>query len=185
VDSLVRSHRGYRDTAIEAARFLQQRQPGAKILVTDLRDPVADIAAGCTGSVTIPKPPWRPGKETYIDHVRTASPSIRLVSASDKLHNARAILRDYRRIGDELWSRFTGAGVAAGGSEVRRPGTGRGGQEAREAGAGQDRLIQAGAAGDRGIKAPAVNLVTPATRTSADPASRSAAGPTTYRDVLP
>ena len=32
---------------------------------------------------------------------------MRLVSASDKLHNARAILRDYRRIGDELWSRFT------------------------------------------------------------------------------
>jgi hypothetical protein len=40
--------------------------------------------------------------------VRTASPSVRLVSASDKLHNARAILRDYRRIGDELWSGFTG-----------------------------------------------------------------------------
>lgn len=33
---------------------------------------------------------------------------MRLVSASDKLHNARAILRDFRRLGDALWSRFTG-----------------------------------------------------------------------------
>jgi GTP pyrophosphokinase len=33
---------------------------------------------------------------------------VRLVSAADKLHNARAILRDYRRLGEELWSRFNG-----------------------------------------------------------------------------
>jgi len=33
---------------------------------------------------------------------------VRLVSASDKLHNARAILRDYRVHGEELWLRFTG-----------------------------------------------------------------------------
>jgi GTP pyrophosphokinase len=30
------------------------------------------------------------------------------VSASDKLHNARAILRDYRLHGEELWKRFNG-----------------------------------------------------------------------------
>ena len=38
VDGVVRSNRDRRDTAIEAARFLQQRNPGAKITVTDLRD---------------------------------------------------------------------------------------------------------------------------------------------------
>ncbi len=38
VDGVVRSHRDVRETAIEAARFLQQRNPGAKIAVTDLRD---------------------------------------------------------------------------------------------------------------------------------------------------
>lgn len=32
--------------------------------------------------------------------------SIRLVSASDKLNNARTILRDYRTHGHKLWSRF-------------------------------------------------------------------------------
>ena len=30
------------------------------------------------------------------------------VSLADKLHNARAILSDYREMGEELWSRFNG-----------------------------------------------------------------------------
>jgi hypothetical protein len=38
VDGIVRTHRDVRDTAIEAARFLQQRNPGARIVITDLRD---------------------------------------------------------------------------------------------------------------------------------------------------
>jgi GTP pyrophosphokinase len=29
-----------------------------------------------------------------------------IVGVADKLHNARAILTDYRQIGEELWSRF-------------------------------------------------------------------------------
>jgi hypothetical protein len=38
VDGVVRSLRDVRETAVEAAHFLQQRNPGAKIVVTDLRD---------------------------------------------------------------------------------------------------------------------------------------------------
>jgi (p)ppGpp synthase/HD superfamily hydrolase len=71
-------------------------------------DAVADIVQGCTDAVTIPKPPWQKRKEVYIAHVPKASASVRLVSASDKFHNARAILRDFRRLGDALWSRFNG-----------------------------------------------------------------------------
>lgn len=69
---------------------------------------VADIVEGCTDAVVIPKPPWLQRKEDYIAHVPAASPSVRLVSAADKLHNARSILRDYRQLGESLWSRFTG-----------------------------------------------------------------------------
>ena len=29
-----------------------------------------------------------------------------LVSASDKLHNARAIVRDLREVGEDVWGRF-------------------------------------------------------------------------------
>jgi len=71
-------------------------------------DAVADIVAGCTDTDVTPKPPWRARKEAYVRHLEEAPPSVRLVSASDKLHNARAILRDYRAIGDALWNRFSG-----------------------------------------------------------------------------
>ncbi len=69
---------------------------------------VADIVAGCTDSDTDPKPPWRERKESYIAHLRHASPEVRLVSAADKLHNARSVLSDYRRVGEALWPRFSG-----------------------------------------------------------------------------
>ena len=32
---------------------------------------------------------------------------MRLVAAADKLHNARAILKDLRVLGDGVWKRFT------------------------------------------------------------------------------
>jgi (p)ppGpp synthase/HD superfamily hydrolase len=71
-------------------------------------DRVAAIVAGCTDAMIQPKPPWRQRKETYLAHLPQASPSVRLVSAADKLHNARAIASDYRLLGETLWSRFTG-----------------------------------------------------------------------------
>lgn len=67
---------------------------------------VADIVEGCTDAEVTPKPPWRERKEAYIAHLATASPSVRLVSASDKLHNARAIVADLQVLGPSLWSRF-------------------------------------------------------------------------------
>ena len=69
---------------------------------------VARIVDGCTDTDQTPKPPWRERKERYIAHLKSASHSTRLVSASDKLHNARAILRNLREEGDQLWSRFSG-----------------------------------------------------------------------------
>lgn len=67
---------------------------------------VLEIVKGCTDAEVIPKPPWRERKETYLAHICEASPSIRLVSMSDKLHNARCIVADYRLVGEALWSRF-------------------------------------------------------------------------------
>ena len=31
---------------------------------------------------------------------------MKLVAAADKLNNARAIVRDYRKYGDDVWDRF-------------------------------------------------------------------------------
>lgn len=67
---------------------------------------VLAIVRGCTDADVLPKPPWRARKEAYLAHLEQASPSTLLVSASDKLHNLRAILSDYRAIGEKLWSRF-------------------------------------------------------------------------------
>jgi (p)ppGpp synthase/HD superfamily hydrolase len=69
---------------------------------------VAEIVAGCTDSWTEPKPPWHERKRTYVAAIRHKPPHVRRVSAADKLYNARAILDDYRRVGEALWSRFTG-----------------------------------------------------------------------------
>ena len=54
-----------------------------------------------------PKPPWRERKVAYLDHVsRIPDPALLRVTIADKIDNARAILTDHRRFGDELWKRF-------------------------------------------------------------------------------
>ena len=69
---------------------------------------VAKIVEGCTDTDQKPKPPWLERKKVYVAHVRHAPVPTKLVSASDKLHNLRAILMDYRKEGDKLWARFNG-----------------------------------------------------------------------------
>lgn len=69
---------------------------------------VAHVVDGCTDTDLDPKPPWRQRKEDYLKHLRTADADVRLVSAADKLHNARSVLADYREIGDRVWERFRG-----------------------------------------------------------------------------
>jgi len=67
---------------------------------------VARIVEGCTDTDQTPKPPWLERKKAYVTHVRRSPMPTKLVSASDTLHNVRAILMDYRKEGEKLWSRF-------------------------------------------------------------------------------
>jgi (p)ppGpp synthase/HD superfamily hydrolase len=69
---------------------------------------VLQIVEGCTDTDEHPKPPWRARKQAYIDHLRDADASVLLVSASDKLHNARSVVADLRAHGPATWDRFTG-----------------------------------------------------------------------------
>jgi len=100
------------DEAIGALLHDAGEDAGGRGRIDDIRERfgnnVAAIVDGCTDSDVVPKPEWRKRKEDYIAHLPNASASVRLVSASDKLHNARAILRDYRLHREELWPRFTG-----------------------------------------------------------------------------
>ena len=52
------------------------------------------------------KSPWRERKNKYLEHLRAANADALFVSAADKLHNARAILSDYREIEEQLFLRF-------------------------------------------------------------------------------
>jgi (p)ppGpp synthase/HD superfamily hydrolase len=67
---------------------------------------VAGIVEGCTDAFETPKPDWTRRKTDYIAHLRHASPSVRLVSAADKLHNARSILKDFRVHRERVFDRF-------------------------------------------------------------------------------
>jgi (p)ppGpp synthase/HD superfamily hydrolase len=67
---------------------------------------VGRIVEGCTDADTHPKPPWRTRKEEYLASLATKDHSILLVSAADKLHNARSIVRDLRGVGEKVWGRF-------------------------------------------------------------------------------
>ena len=70
-------------------------------LVAGLSDSLVDTS---TGEV---KPPWKTRKERYLAHLAEADARTALVSACDKLHNSRCILADLRRVGPELWQRFS------------------------------------------------------------------------------
>ncbi len=68
---------------------------------------VAGIVRACTDADTQPKPTWRARKEAYLAHLDTAPADVLLVSAADKLHNARAIASDLRMHGQAVFGRFT------------------------------------------------------------------------------
>src|SRR5215472_3320160 len=72
---------------------------------------VANIVEGCTDSFEADsgkKQKWEERKSSYINwlHEEDESQGTLLVSAADKLYNARAILEDYREVGVEVWKRF-------------------------------------------------------------------------------
>jgi len=69
---------------------------------------VASIVEGCTDSFGEPKREWAERKKDYLREVKHADADTRLVSASDKLHNVRTILSDYRQHGEAIWARFSG-----------------------------------------------------------------------------
>lgn len=70
---------------------------------------VAEIVEGCTDSFEEDchkKQTWKPRKTAYIERLWKEPQNTLLVSAADKLYNARATLDDYRNIGADVWKRF-------------------------------------------------------------------------------
>ena len=110
VASLTLEMGGSEDEAIAALLHDLVEDGGGPEGLEDIRarfgDDVARIVAACSDTDQEPKPPWRERKEAYIAAIAHKRPDELRVSLADKLHNARAILLDYRTHGEELWARF-------------------------------------------------------------------------------
>jgi (p)ppGpp synthase/HD superfamily hydrolase len=111
VSALVLENGGTEDEAIAAllhdAVEDQGGQPTLERIRAEFGDDVADMVSALSDTDQTPKPPWRARKEQYLDDLEDASLSVLRVSAADKLHNVRSMVRDYRAFGEELWNRFS------------------------------------------------------------------------------
>ncbi len=82
-------------------------EPGARATVAAFGPEVLRIVDACTQTPAGLRTSWKARRATYLAHLAEADRSILLVSASDKLHNSRAVVADLRRVGDVLWERFS------------------------------------------------------------------------------
>ncbi|RMF19289.1 MAG: bifunctional (p)ppGpp synthetase/guanosine-3',5'-bis(diphosphate) 3'-pyrophosphohydrolase [Deltaproteobacteria bacterium] len=73
---------------------------------------IGKIVADCT---VLPEPNrnWRHGKQRILEKLADLEPKSLLVAACDKLENALSVYRDYLRLGEALWSRFSAGENAA------------------------------------------------------------------------
>jgi GTP pyrophosphokinase len=110
VTALVLEDGGTEDEAIAALLHDAVEDQGGEPRLAEIRarfgDPVAHIVEGCTDSFVTPKPPWLERKRAYVEHAQRLDESTLRVSAADKVSNVTAILRDLRKVGDGVWTRF-------------------------------------------------------------------------------
>lgn len=112
VTALVLEDGGDEEQAIAALLHDAIEDQGGELTRQAIREKfghrVEELVEGCTDTDTIPKPNWRERKEAYLERFRASTPEVRRVSLADKLHNARSILADHRKIGNKIWEYFKG-----------------------------------------------------------------------------
>jgi len=117
VAATVLEYDGSEDMAIAALLHDAVEDQGGEPRLSDIRnrfgDRVADIVRSCSDTVVNSsagqkKEDWKTRKTRYIEHLKLVDQDTLLVSLSDKVHNARSILRDLRKpeIGTAVWKRF-------------------------------------------------------------------------------
>lgn len=122
VASLVIEHGGTEDQGIAALLHDVVEDCGKRhehVVRAQFGEAVADIVMACTdgdaegkaehATLEARRADWLRRKLKYLAHLRVASADAILVSACDKLHNARAILQDLENsaVGDRVFERFT------------------------------------------------------------------------------
>ncbi|KLD77386.1 bifunctional (p)ppGpp synthetase/guanosine-3',5'-bis(diphosphate) 3'-pyrophosphohydrolase [Xanthomonas hyacinthi] len=122
VSTLVLEAGGDEDQAIAALLHDVIEDCGAgheAVIRAQFGDPVAAIVMGCTDAsaerkaaqddVPARRRDWRIRKQAYLAHLSEAPAAVLLVSACDKLYNARSIVADLEdpEVGAEVFERFT------------------------------------------------------------------------------
>jgi (p)ppGpp synthase/HD superfamily hydrolase len=114
VASLVLEAGGNEDEAIAALLHDVPEDCGGQVMIEEIEalfgPRVAEIVAGCSDTLVedrANKPDWRVRKQNHIDEIKASSDmGLHLVTAADKLHNARAIVTDLQNDGPIVWNRF-------------------------------------------------------------------------------
>ena len=107
---IVAEHGGDEDQMLAALLhdYLEDVEAGsAEVLEARFGARVAGWVVALSDTVVQPKPPWEARKRAYIEQLANESAELKLISAADKLHNARSLIRDHELVGDALWERFT------------------------------------------------------------------------------
>jgi GTP pyrophosphokinase len=82
----------------------------ANIIKAQFGEHIHNLVQGCTDGTPNQqgqKAPWLERKTVYLRHLEEASDEVLLVSCSDKLHNARAIVSDLINEGPSVFERFS------------------------------------------------------------------------------
>ncbi len=69
----------------------------AKLVLCESENKREDLPAEST---------WKLRKQETLEHLKHSDIDVKMITLGDKLSNMRAIYRDYRLIGDDLWQRF-------------------------------------------------------------------------------
>ena len=113
VAALVMEWGGDEDAAIAALLHDAVEDCGGEPIAREIGDrfgeAVAQTVLACSDSVEgegVAKADWTERKGAHVAKVATMTPTAALVTAADKLHNVRALIRDLRRDGPETLQRF-------------------------------------------------------------------------------
>ena len=113
VASLVIEAHGDEDQAIAALLHDVAEDCGGGPRLVDIElmfgERVASIVRGCSDSLTEfedKKANWGERKELHLSNLQDAQMDVLIVTAADKLHNARAIATDLQTSGSVVWKRF-------------------------------------------------------------------------------
>lgn len=101
------------DEEIIAAAVLHDVVEDTDATIDDIRESFGERVAGLVASESENKrenlpaaATWKIRKQETLDELQTASVEVKMITLGDKLSNIRAIHRDHRTLGGDLWQRF-------------------------------------------------------------------------------